>query len=72
MAAEDGGEQNASGSWVDSYVASYRYGYTWAAAIIPMIGLLGFFLARQSKQKFRLAQQDISTIGRRSDSTPVW
>jgi hypothetical protein len=55
MAAEDGGEQNASGSWVDSYVASYRYSYAWAAAIIPIIGLLGIFLARRSEPALAVA-----------------
>jgi hypothetical protein len=55
MAAEDGGEQNASGSWVDRYVASYRYGYRWAATIIPMIGLLGIFLALRSELKLAVA-----------------
>jgi hypothetical protein len=49
MAAEDGGEQNASGSWVDSYVASYRYKYTWALLIFPLFaGLPAIYLVRQS------------------------
>lgn len=47
--------QNQAGSWVDNYVATYRYGYTWAAAIIPLIGLLGFFLARQSELALAVA-----------------
>ena len=47
--------QNQGGSWVDNYVATYRYGYTWAAAIFPLIGLLGFFLARQSELALAVA-----------------
>jgi hypothetical protein len=50
MAAEDGGEQRASGSWVDNYVASYRYRdtYTRALLIVPILGLLAIFLLRRS------------------------
>jgi hypothetical protein len=48
MAAEEGGEQSVSGGWVDSYVASYRYKYTWTLLIFPIFGLLAIILVRQS------------------------
>jgi hypothetical protein len=48
-------EQDGTTGWIDNYVASYRYQYAWAAAIIPMIGLLGFFLARQSELALAVA-----------------
>src|ERR1700677_3925719 len=48
MAAKDGGEPNALGSWVDNYVATYRYKYTWALLIFPIFGLLGIYLVWQS------------------------
>jgi hypothetical protein len=48
MAAEEGGEPNASGSWVDSYVANYRYSYPWAMLLFPIFGLLYLLLAWRS------------------------
>jgi len=48
MAAEEGDKQNTSGSWVDNYVASYRYKYTWALLIFPIFGLLAMYLVRRS------------------------
>jgi hypothetical protein len=49
MTAEVGGKQNATGSWVDTCVASYRYKYTWALLIFPLCGgLLAIYLVRQS------------------------
>lgn len=46
--ASDNPEQGRTASWVDSYVASYRYKYTWALLIFPIFGLLAIFLVRRS------------------------
>jgi hypothetical protein len=48
MAAEEGDQQNASGSWVDDYVASYRYKYPWGLLIFPIFGLLPILLLWRS------------------------
>jgi hypothetical protein len=48
MSAEEGGELNASGSWVDSYVGSYRYRYPWALLILPIFGVFPVFLVWRS------------------------
>jgi hypothetical protein len=48
MAAEEGGEPNASGSWVDSYAANYRYSYPWAMLFFPIFGLLYLILVWRS------------------------
>jgi len=44
----DRGEQDSASSWVDSYVANYRYKYTWALLIFPIFGLLAIYLVRRS------------------------
>jgi hypothetical protein len=41
-------EHDQTGSWVDNYVASYRYKYTWALLIFPISGLLAIVLVRHS------------------------
>jgi hypothetical protein len=41
--------QERSGGWVDNYVASYRYNYSWVLLIFPLFGgLLAIYLVRQS------------------------
>jgi hypothetical protein len=40
--------QNLTGSWVDSYAASYHYAYRWLMLVFPIFGLLGIYLGRQS------------------------
>jgi hypothetical protein len=49
MAAEEGGKPNASGSWVDDYVANYRYSYPWAMLLFPLFGLFYLLLAWRSR-----------------------
>jgi hypothetical protein len=44
MAAQEGGEPDASSGWVDNYVASYRYKYPWGLLIFPILGLLPILL----------------------------
>jgi hypothetical protein len=41
-------QQDRASSWVDNFVASYRYKYTWAFLIFPIFGLLPFFLVWRS------------------------
>jgi hypothetical protein len=55
MTAEKDGELNASGSWVDNYIASYRYKYAWALLIFPIFGLLAIYLVRQSNTGIAVA-----------------
>jgi hypothetical protein len=55
MAAEEGGEQSPASGWVDNYVASYRYKYTWALLVFPISGLFGIYLVRQSEMAVAVA-----------------
>ena len=42
-------EEDRASSWVDSYVASYRYSYPWAMLLFPIFGLFYLFLAWRSR-----------------------
>jgi hypothetical protein len=41
-------DQNRASSWVDNYVASYRYKYPWGLLIFPIFGLLPILLVWRS------------------------
>jgi hypothetical protein len=41
-----------TGSWVDNHVASYRYGYPWAAFLFPVFGLIALPLVWRSAAAF--------------------
>lgn len=55
MAAEEGGEHSVSGSWVDSYVASYRYKYPLGLLVFPILGLLPILLVWRSQVALSVA-----------------
>ncbi len=55
MSSEDGGEQNASGSWVENYVASFGYSYPWGMLFFPLVGLFPILLLSRSSAALAVA-----------------
>jgi hypothetical protein len=55
MTAEEGGDPVPASSWVDNYVASYRYGRQWLTFVFPVFGLLSIYEASTSRSGIAIA-----------------